>query len=126
MDTPGLSSDPVAEVTRLTNRAAALAFASAFAIVVALVALPSAVRGGDPARRVAASAALVMAFGVTTWAWRARAQLRAARTRTASSAGPAETHAERVQAPPGRGEPPTGVARTRRSNPGNRSRPRPA
>lgn len=67
------------ELTRLANRAAALAFASAFAIIVGLVALPGAVRPGEPARRVAGFVATVVAIGVTAWAWRARAQLRSAR-----------------------------------------------
>lgn len=74
------SSEVVAgELTRLTNRAAALAFACAFAIIVALVALPGAVRSGEPARRLAGVVATVVAIGVTAAAWRARAQLRNAR-----------------------------------------------
>lgn len=115
MDAPQLPRDSRAEVTRLTNRAAVLAFASAFAIVVGLVALPSAVREGHPARRVAASAVLVMTAAVTIWAWRARVQLREARTRAETSPAPAKTNAERVPPPPRHGVPPTGVAAKRRA-----------
>lgn len=71
------------ELTRLANRAAALAFASAFAVVVGLVALPGAVRPGEPVRRVAALVASVVAIGVTGWAWKARVQLRNARAASA-------------------------------------------
>lgn len=84
------------ELTRLANRAAALAFASAFAIIVGLVALPGAVRPGEPVRRVAALVASVVAIGVTAWTWKARVQLRNAR----AAAAPGEPH--------GRGVGPTG------------------
>lgn len=82
------ASDAVpGEVTRLTNRAAALAFAAAFAIILALVSIPAAVRPGEPARRVAALVATALAAGVTTWAWRARVQLRHARGAAPASRG---------------------------------------
>ncbi len=88
MPAPDLSNDPVPQVTRLTNRAAALAFAAAFAIVVALVALPGVLREGEPVRRLAALAAVILAVGMTTWARRVRAELHAARARLAGSPGP--------------------------------------
>lgn len=77
------------EVTRLTNRAAALAFAAAIAIIIALVSIPAAVRPGEPARRIAAAVATVVAAGVTVRAWRARAQLGDARAREARERGAA-------------------------------------
>jgi hypothetical protein len=104
MATRDLSRDPSAGVIRLANRAAVLAFASAFAIVGALVALPGVVQAGDPARRVAAAAALVGAIAVTAWAWRARAQLRAARARE-GALPPAGMDGERVAKPPRPDEP---------------------
>lgn len=67
----------------MTNRAAGLAFAAAFLIIVALVAVPGAIRNGDPARRVAAVVATVFALGLTASAWRARARLRNARAASA-------------------------------------------
>jgi hypothetical protein len=86
MATRHVSKDPVSDMTRLTNRVAVLAFASAFTLIVAMVALPNVFSGeGEPGRRIAASAALIVAVVVTAVAWRARAQLRAARQRSESS-----------------------------------------
>lgn len=91
-----VSKDPVSQVIRLSNRAAALAFASAFTVIVALVSLPQLWRpGAGP--RAAAAAALTIAVVVTGWAWRARAQLRAARQRSERPESP-EVGAEQARA----------------------------
>lgn len=80
MATRPASKEAVDLVTRLSNRAAALAFASAFTVIVALVSLPYLVRqDGAVGPRIAAAVALAATAAATGLAWRARARLRAAR-----------------------------------------------
>lgn len=101
------------EPTRLANRAAALAFASAFAIIVGLVALPGAVRPGEPVRRVAALVASVVAIGVTAWAWKARVQLGNARAAPA----PGDPRQGRGAGPTGRSDAPAEPVGSRQRQP---------
>jgi hypothetical protein len=126
MATRHLPSPRPSDVTRLANRAAALAFASAFAVVIGLMALRGAVQGAHPAHRAAAAAALVIAVAVTGWAWRARAQLREARAREENTLESAKAAAGTLEAPADRSEHRAATVRPRRPSPGTRSRPRPA
>jgi len=74
------SKDPTNLISELANRAAALAFASAFMVVVAMVSFPGLVRRDSAVgRRIGATATLIVAVVTTGFAWRARARLRAAR-----------------------------------------------
>jgi hypothetical protein len=78
--------DPAA-VTRLANKTATLTLASCFAFIVAVVALPTALRDGkDVGTRVAAGAPLSAAIGTAAWAYRTRTQLRVARERDEAAA----------------------------------------
>lgn len=103
-----LPDDP--RLTRLSNRAAMLAFAAAFAIVAALVALPTLLQEGELAPRGAALAAVILAVAMTAWAGRARAALRAALARPAGSRS--EASGERAAVPPA-----GTAARDRRAHP---------
>lgn len=114
MAAPDLSNDAVTRLARLSNRAATLAFASALAIFLALIALSGVLREGDPIRRLAAVAASILAVAVTAWARRGRAELRAARARLSGSPGPFEAGSERVAASPAATAP-----RGRRAHPRN-------
>jgi hypothetical protein len=75
---------PSAEVVRLSNRAAALTFLTAFAFIMAAVTFPTVAADGASALvRVAAVVPMLAAVGAAAWVWRVRVNLRLARQRHA-------------------------------------------